>query len=97
MPPLTMLAPLPPLLLLSPPPPKLVLQLLPGKCKFLYRLIFTILYIPISIDDLYTIFYVPIGIDLWYIQFCIHQLVLTIGLYDFIYMKSYYPANFYTD
>jgi hypothetical protein len=58
---------LPLLLLLLPPPPKLVLQLLPGKCKFLYRLLFTILYIQIGIDDLYTIAYVPIGINLWFI------------------------------
>jgi hypothetical protein len=68
MPLLTMPAPSPPLLLLLLPPPKLMLQLLPGKCEFLYRLIFTISYIPISMDNLYTISYVPIGINLWYIQ-----------------------------
>ncbi len=97
MPPLTMPAPSPLMLLLSPLPPKLVLQLLPGKCEFLYRLIFTISYIPIGIDKLNTVSYLPIGIDLWYIQFCIYQLVLMNGLHNFVYMKSYYPANFYTD
>jgi hypothetical protein len=60
-------------------------------CKFLYRLIFTISYIPIGIDDLYTISYLPIGIDLWFVRFCVYQLVLMNVLYDLVYMKSYYP------
>jgi hypothetical protein len=64
--PLMMPALLPLLLLLSLSPPKLVLQLLPGKCEFLYRLIFTFFYIPTGIDNLYTISFLPIGIDLWY-------------------------------